>query len=76
LNFLLEIVLNIAEQLLIGHYAIINQSYFKIQTRIIIQGSHYFQIRERSDFSFRELTGRSGRQQREVGRLLGEVNCD
>jgi hypothetical protein len=24
----------------------------------------------------RELTGRSGRQQREVGRLLGEVNCD
>ena len=29
-----------------------------------------------SDFSFRELTGRSGRQQREVGRLLGEVNCD
>ena len=34
------------------------------------------QIRGRSDFSFRELTGRSGRQQREVGRLLGEVNCD
>jgi hypothetical protein len=32
LNFLLEIVLNIAEQLLIGHYAIINQSYLKIQT--------------------------------------------
>ena len=28
--------------------------------RIIIQGSHYFQIRGRSDFSFRELTGRSG----------------
>jgi ribosomal protein S18 len=24
----------------------------------------------------RELTGRSGRQQREVGRLLGEVNED
>jgi hypothetical protein len=24
------------------------------------QGSHYFQIRGRSDFSFRELTGRSG----------------
>jgi hypothetical protein len=40
------------------------------------QGSHYFQIRGRSDFSFRELTGRSGRQQREVERLLGEVNCD
>ena len=39
-----------------------------------IQGSHYFQIRERSDFSFRELTGRSGGQQREVVRLLGEVN--
>ena len=38
--------------------------------------SHYFQIRGRSDFSFRELTGRSGRQQREVGRLLGEVNGD
>jgi len=42
----------------------------------ITQGSHYFQIRKRSDFSFRELTGRSGRQQREVGRLLGEVSCD
>jgi hypothetical protein len=41
-----------------------------------IQGSHYFQIRGRSDFSFRELTGRSGRQQREVRRLLGEINCD
>ena len=27
-----------------------------------------------SDFSFRELTGRRGRQQREVGRPLGEVN--
>jgi hypothetical protein len=40
--------------------------------RIILQGSHYFQIRGRSDFSFRELTGRSGRQQKEVGRLLGE----
>ena len=25
-----------------------------------LQGSHYFQIRERSDLSFRELTGRSG----------------
>jgi hypothetical protein len=44
------------------------------KTRIIIQGSHYFQIKGRSDFSFRELTGRSGRQQREVGGLLGEVN--
>jgi hypothetical protein len=40
------------------------------------QGSHYLQIRGRSDFSFRELTGRSGRQQREVGRFLEEVNCD
>jgi hypothetical protein len=37
---------------------------------------HYFQIRGRSDFSFRELTWRSGRQQREMGRLLREVNCD
>ena len=46
------------------------------KTRVIIQASHYFQIRGRSDFSFRELTGRSGRQQREVRRLLGEVNCD
>ena len=36
----------------------INKNY-KIQ-RINIQGSHCFQIRERSDFSFRELTGRSG----------------
>jgi hypothetical protein len=40
------------------------------------QASHYFQIRGRSDFSFRELTGKSGRQQREVERLLGEVNWD
>jgi len=31
-----------------------------------------FQIRWRSDFSFRVLIGRSGRYQREVGRLLGE----
>jgi hypothetical protein len=37
---------------------------------------NYMYIRGRSDFSFRELTGRSERQQREVGRLLGEVNCD
>ena len=28
----------------------------------------------RSDFSFRELTGRCWRPQREVGRLLGEIN--
>jgi hypothetical protein len=35
------------------------------------QGSHYFQIRRRSDFSFRELTWRSGRQQRKVVRVLG-----
>ena len=41
-----------------------------------IQGSHYFQIRGRSDFSFKDLTERSGRQQREVGRLLEEVNGD
>jgi hypothetical protein len=40
------------------------------------QGSHYFQIGGRSDFSFRELTGRRGRQQKEVVRLLGEVNYD
>jgi hypothetical protein len=39
-------------------------------------GQQKDQIRGRSDFSFRELTGRSGRQQREVERLLGEVNCD
>jgi hypothetical protein len=26
----------------------------------LLQGSHYFQIRGRSDLSFRELTGRSG----------------
>ena len=31
-----------------------------------IQGSHYFQIGGRSDFSFREL----------AGRLLGEINSD
>jgi ABC-type sulfate transport system substrate-binding protein len=40
------------------------------------QGSHYFQIREGSDVSFRERKGRSGRQHREVGRLLGDVNGD
>jgi hypothetical protein len=45
-----------------------------MEFNILSQGSHYLQIRGRSDFSFRELTGRSGRQQREVGRLLGEVN--
>jgi hypothetical protein len=44
--------------------------------KYVIQGSHYFQIRGRSGFSFREPTGRGGRQQREVGRLLGVVNCD
>jgi hypothetical protein len=42
----------------------------------IILAITFHEIRGRSDFSFRELTGRSGRQQREVGRLLGEVNCD
>ena len=36
------------------------------------QGSHYFQIRENSDFSFGDITGRSGRQHREVGRTLWE----
>jgi hypothetical protein len=30
------------------------------QVNYSLQGSHYFQIRKRSDFSFRELTGRSG----------------
>ena len=35
-----------------------------------------FRLRGRSDFSVRELTGRSGKQQREVGRLLGEVDVD
>jgi hypothetical protein len=36
------------------------------------QGSHKFHIRGRSNFSFRELTDRSGRQtEKEVGRLLG-----
>jgi hypothetical protein len=55
---------------------------FHNPTMVSVTGSdgrlraHYFQIRGRSDFSFRELTGRSGRQQSEVGRLLGEVNCD
>ena len=37
------------------------------------QGSHYFQIRGRSDFSSRELTGRIGRQQREVELRLIET---
>ena len=41
---------------------------FPLSFHIVYQGSHYFQIRGRSDFSFRELTRRSGRQQREVGR--------
>jgi len=39
------------------------------------QGSHYCHIRERSDFSFKELTDINGRLQREVGILLGEVNA-
>jgi hypothetical protein len=30
------------------------------QVNYSLQGSHYFQIRKRSDFSFRELTGRNG----------------
>jgi hypothetical protein len=37
----------------------------------LCQGSHYFQIGGRSDFSFRGLTGRSGGQQREVTSLSG-----
>jgi len=41
---------------------------------MLTQGSHYFQIRGRSDFSFRELTGRSGRQQTKLRRFLGETN--
>ena len=54
------------------------QAYFGNIVMILrmVEGSHYFQIRGKSNFSFRELTGRSGRQQREVGRLLVEVNCD
>jgi hypothetical protein len=33
--------------------------------------AHYFQIRGRSDLSFRKLIGRRGRQQREVGEVNG-----
>ena len=45
--------------------------------RIIIQGSHYFQIRGRSDFSFRELTGRSGENSgRSQLRLIETLFCD
>jgi len=40
----------------------------------MLQGSHYFQDRGRSD-PFRGIKGRSGRQQKEVGRLLRVVNC-
>ena len=36
----------------------------------------YFQIRGKSDFPFRELTGISGRQQRKGGIFLGEVHSD
>jgi hypothetical protein len=35
--------------------------------------THYIQIRG-SDFSFKELMERSGKKQKEVGRLLGVVN--
>jgi hypothetical protein len=35
--------------------------------------THYIQIRG-SDFCFKELMERSGRKQKEVGRLLGVVN--
>jgi hypothetical protein len=39
----------------------------------IIQGSHYFKIRGRSDFSFRCWQKKSERQQGEVVRVQGEV---
>ena len=39
----------------------------------IQQGSHYFEIRGRSDFSFRCWQKRSERQQGEVVRVQGEV---
>jgi hypothetical protein len=39
----------------------------------LIQGSHYFEIRGRSDFSFRCWQKRSERQQGEVVRVQGEV---
>ena len=37
-----------------------------------MQGSHYFQIRERSDFYFKDILGKSGKAKR---RLMGVVNC-
>jgi hypothetical protein len=49
-----------------------HRNWIKNKNSIYKQGSHYFQNRGRSNFSFRELKGSSGRQQREMGRLLGE----
>ena len=50
----------------------------KLHTLIIViggnyQGSHYFEIRGRSDFSFRCWQKRSERQQGEVVRVQGEI---
>ena len=41
---------------------------------LYFQGSHYFQIRGRSDFSFRELTGRSGDTSGRVKSLMETVS--
>ena len=46
----------------------------RIIFKLWYQGPHYFQIRERSDFSFRELTGRSGRQQGDFWEKLIAIN--
>jgi hypothetical protein len=53
-----------------------NQCYIGgMSTTVIYHGMSLTVInRGRSDFYFRELTGRSGRQQWEVWRLLGELN--
>jgi HrpA-like RNA helicase len=64
------------ECLIIGKSIEVNMFVSMASLAEILQGSHDFQIRGKSDFSFRELTWRSGRQQREVVRLLRDVNND
>jgi hypothetical protein len=53
----------------------VNNTYLAPEQKYYNQGSNCFQIRGRSDSFFKELIRRSGRQQREVGRLLGVINC-
>ena len=61
-------------QKLVFFLIIIHKNYsYGIYIFIISQGSHYFEIRGRSDFSFRCWQKRNERQQWEVVRVQGEV---